>query len=309
MAIDFREKRLSDEERREFLKVLGVAGAIATGGSAIEEVSLADLRDAVALESAAGLSKRGEAIRNEVSGDLDASILATGLDGVAGAIERLPEIQASGLPEAADGATFERLTDPAWAVEEHLAEVGFFGAAEENLPLFSADHIASATKELIRTEALASTLADIGFSDRERTAMVANAVANNAHLSRWAPVRFYEETDVEDVVSAYVPPLHRRAAGGVLLWIDGLDRHLAQNRVLVTDDLLARGLWDVKAMLGGFYLLTAAAEGLAREDIPDGQLTALLTGSTAIMIISQMDLKQDLVYITDDMRAPRTGGE
>jgi len=48
----------------------------------------------------------------------------------------------------------------------------------------------------------------------------------------------------------FVPPLHQRAAGGTLLWIRTLDVHLWQKAVLITDEILDDGYWDVKGMLG-----------------------------------------------------------
>lgn len=301
-------QRVTDEERREFLKVLGVAGAAAVGKHSLDQVTLEDLRGAVDAEADGELAAMGRALRNDLAGSLDGSLLAAELGTVASSIERLPAVRERGFPERGE-QLYGALTAPAWAVEEHLAETGFFESAEANLPRFTPEHIRTTVRQLVtHAGTLSAALSDVGFSGREGAALVANVVGRADHLALWEPAWFFEETDVEEVVPAYVPPLQRRAAGGALLWIDGLDRHLWQNEVLVTDRMLDDAVRDVRAMLGGFYLLGAAAEGVAREEISDGELTALVAGSTAIMISSQLDFTYDVVRITDDMRAPREGG-
>ncbi|MFW5903777.1 MAG: hypothetical protein ACOCS7_03470, partial [Halolamina sp.] len=71
-----------------------------------------------------------------------------------------------------------------------------------------------------------------------------------------------------------------------------------------TEEMIDRGLWDVKSMLGGYYLLGAAACDLAEGSIADEHLTALVTGSSAIAIIAQEFLLNDVIRITDAKRAP-----
>lgn len=67
--------QLSDEERRDFLRALGVAGAAATAGTALEDVTLGDLRELVTAEAAGELARMGEAIRADLAGALDADLL------------------------------------------------------------------------------------------------------------------------------------------------------------------------------------------------------------------------------------------
>ncbi|NEU55407.1 hypothetical protein [Halorussus sp. MSC15.2] len=300
--------RISDEERRKFLKVLGVASAAATGGSAIDDVTLGDLRDLVAVESAGEFARRGEAIRNDLSGSLDAELLATEMAGVADAIADLSAVRAAGVPDRGE-ELYAELTTPAWRIDDHLTEVGFYASAEANLPRFTSEHIERMTKQLVHTASLAETLSEVGFGEHEQTALVANVVSQADRLALWEPTWVLEEAPVEEVNPDYVSPLQKRAASGALLWIDGLDKHLRQNQVLLTDELLDDGIADVRAMLGGFYLLSAAADRLGRGEISDEELTALVSGSTAMLIASQTDLQYDLVRITDEMRAPRTGGD
>lgn len=300
--------RLSDEERRDFLKVLGVAGATAVGGSAADDVTLSDLREAVTVESAGELARRGEAIRNDLTGELDAALLESEMAGVAEAIERLPAVRAAGVPDRGE-SQYAELTNAAWRVDDHLAEVGFYASAEANLPRFRSDHIEATTRQLVHTESLATALSEVGFDERERTALVGNVVSRSDRLALWEPTWFLEEADIEEVHPEFVASLHERAAAGGLHWIEGLDKFLRQNEVLLTDEMLDDGVADVRAMLGGFYVLADAARRLGRGELSDEELTALVSGSTAMLIASQTDLQYDLVRITDEMRAPRTGGD
>lgn len=311
MTTEYTESGLSDDERRDFLKVLGVAGAVATGGTALEEVTLSDLREAVAVESTGEFARRGEAIRNGLTGELNAELLGAEMAGIADAIDRLPEVRAAGIPGRGE-ELYGELTNAAWRIDEHLSEVGFYASTEANLPRFGPDHIEAMSKQLVQTEALEVALSEVGFGEREQTELVANVVRQSDHLAMWQPTWGYEAVEGGDefeINPEYVPPLHERAAAGALLWIDGLDEHLRQKRVLITDRMLDDGIADVRAMLGGFYLLSDAAERLGRGDVSDAELTALVSGSTAILIAGQTDLQYDLVRITDEMRAPRTGGD
>lgn len=293
----------TDEERRAFLKALGVAGAAGLVG----EFTLGDLRSAVTVESSGELAAVGEAIRGDLEGSLDASLLGGGSSALAERMGRLPELAAAGVPET-PGTEYQQLTEPAWRVNEHLLAVGFYETAERHLPPFTAEHVASTTRRLVAMESLAPMLSEVGFDGREGAELVMNVVNNSDHLAKWVPIDMYPPEAIDDFDPADIAPLHQRAAEGSLLWIDGLDRHLWQNEVLLTETAIERGLGDVKAMLGGFYLLGRAAEGLARGTLDDEELTALVTGSSAIMIVGQEDLADDLVRITEPERAPRTGG-
>lgn len=309
MTSEHAHSRLSDEERRDFLKALGVAGAAATGGAALDEVTLSDLREAVTVESTGELARRGEAIRGDLSGELDAELLGSEMAGVAGAIEQLSDVRAVGIPDR-DESLYAELTNAAWRIDDHLTEVGFYASAEAHLPAYAADHIETTTKQLIHTESFGGMLSEIGFSESEQTALMANVVNNVEELALWQPGWAIEEANVDEVNPDYVAPLHQRAAEGALLWIDGLDKHLRQKEVLITDGMLDDGVTDVRSMLGGFYLLSDAAERLARGDVADEDLTALVSGSTAMLIASQTDLQHDLVRISDEMRAaPQRRGD
>lgn len=294
---------LSDEERRDFLKVLGIAAGAAVGGKTIEELTLDDVRDAVTVESAGELAERGRAIRTDMSGTPDSGLIETEMAGIAGAIDSLPEVREAGVPEMG-ASVYAELTDAAWRVDEHLTDVGFYESAEVNLPPFGVDHIQSTTRQLVRTEAVEPVLSEVGFDEQAQFDLVGSVATRVEHLEMWQPTWMLEHDEVEEIQAEWVEPLHRRAAGGALNWIDGLDHFFAQREVLITDEILDAAVADVNKLLGGFYLLSAAAEALARGEIGDAELTALVTGSAGILITGQMDLQYDAVRITEAMRAP-----
>ncbi|QCS42281.1 hypothetical protein [Natrinema versiforme] len=292
---------VSDEDRREFLQALGVIA-----GGAVAGATLRDLRAEVSSGAAGGLAEMGEAVRGGLTGTLDATLLNEELAALEESFELLPQLAAMGTPEQGVSA-YQELTTAAWAINDHLSEVGFFASAEENLPAFEPAHIEETTRQLLHIDALPATLSEIGFATEEQTALVTNIVNSREQLSWWMATPDYPPAEAVDdgVVHEYVAPLHQRAAEGSLLWIDGLDHYLWQRAPLVTEEMIDRGLWDTKSMLGGYYLLGSAARDLAAGDIADDHLTTLTTASTAIMIISQEFLINDVIRITDDKRAPR----
>lgn len=295
-------EQVTDEDRRAMLKALGVAGAAGVVG----EFGLGDLRGEVSPNTGGELAAMGEAIRADLSGRLDASLLASGLSGVAASVESLPALEAAGVPDE-QGTAYGSLTDEIWPVHEHLVDVGFFASAERNLPPFSPAHISATARQLVGSGTLAGALAELGFDEDEQTSLASTVVNNDAHLAKWKPTGAYPQDEVDEFNPDDVAPLHQRAAEGVLLWIDGLDHWLWQNRVLVTEEMLADGVWDIKTMLGGYYLLNRAAHEMAEGTISDETLTAMVTAGSAAAITSQEHLTFDLIRVTDEMRAPRGG--
>ncbi|WP_255169048.1 twin-arginine translocation signal domain-containing protein [Natrononativus amylolyticus] len=294
---------VSDEDRREFLKALGVIA-----GAGVAGATLGDLRSEVSTGSTAGLAEMGESLRSGLTGSLDQALLTSELSALASSFEQLPQLQAMGVPEQGQSA-YRELTTGAWAINDHLAAVGFFSSAEETLPAFTPEHIETTTRQLLHIDSLPATLGELGFSGQEQAALVANIVNAREQLSWWMPTLEYPPAEAVDdgVVHEYVAPLQQRAAEGSLLWIDGLDHFLWQRAVLVTPEMIDRGLWDIKSMLGGYYLLGSAARDLAAGSIADEHLTTLITAGSAIMIIAQEFLLHDVVRITDDKRAPMAG--
>lgn len=289
---------ISGEDQRNLVRNLGIERQTES-----TDVTMGELATAVELPSDPAFDSMGEAIREDLSGRLDASLLGDGREAVAAEIGRLPEVRDVGVPDDPEGL-YETVAEPGWRVYDHLVDVGFFDSVDDHLPRFAPDHIAHTARELILADPLQSDLDDVGFDDREQVALLTRVVNNNTRLARWVPTNEIPAGEVEFDVS-YVPPLHQRALGGALLWMRDLDRQLWQDAVLVTDEILDAAVWNVKTMLGGLYVVATAAHDVAADRaLTDGQLTAALTAGAAIAIIGQEELMNEVYYITDDDRAP-----
>lgn len=293
---------VDENDRRNFLKILGIAGGV----GAASEFSLSDLRGAVGAEGAEELATIGERIRADLAGGLDAGQLAGAVGGIESSIAELPALREAGFPDQ-QGTAYQDAATPAWEAYDHLAAVGFFESAERHMPEFTPDHVQATATELIRAEPLIGTLAEAGFEESERTAVVVDAVNENDRLAHWVSTASLP-ADPEGYDPANVAPLHQRALGGALLWVDELDQQLWQREVLLTEAMLDRAIWDVKQIFGGTHLFVSAARDLAGpEELSDSQLTAALAGGSAVAIRGQEKLEQDLFRITDEERAPRKG--
>ena len=272
-----------------------------------DRLTLDELRRTIDAETDPEFASMGEAIRSDLTARLDGDLLEEELANLAAQIDRLSEVREAGIPEG-DGEPeelYRELVEPGWRVYDHLEEVGFFESVEANLPAFTPEHVEHTAHELVQAEPLTEALDECGFDDHEQTVLVMNVVNNNTRLSRWTPTR--EIPDGVEFNTEFVPPLHQRAMGGVLLWVKNLDVHLWQKRILITDEILDDGYWDVKAMLGGLYLMVQAARDIATDgSLTDAQLTAALTAGAAIMITNQEEIVKDMFWITEEMRAPST---
>lgn len=286
------------EERRRLATTFGV------GEQTERDVTLASIADAIDVEPDHKFTSMGESIREDLSGTLDETLLTREQEKLGQQIERLPAVRKQGIP---DGDTepevlYRELVEPGWRVYDHLVSVDFFESVEENLPRFTPSHIESTAHELVDSEAVTDRLESVGFDDREQLALVVDVVNNNTRLARWVPTKDIPagvEFDVE-----HVPPLQQRAMGGALLWINALDVHLWQKRILITDELLDDGYWDVKAMLAGIYLMTVTANEVAEKDaLSDAELTAAMSAGTAVSIVNQEEICKNVFWITEDMRA------
>jgi hypothetical protein len=288
------------EERAQLVDRLDVEEA-AVG----EELSLSTLRAAVDGEIDEEFASMGESIRRDLEGTLDEEFLESVLADLEVQVDRLPEVREAGVP---DGETepeelYEELVEPGWRLYDHLLDVGFFESVDENAPRFTAEHVRNTAYGLLEADPLTEELASAGFDDQELLSLMTRVVTSDKELERWVPAKEIPY-DVE-FEADFVPPLHQRAAGGSLLWIQTMDIHLWQKEILITEGILDDGYWDVRGMLGGLYLLALAARELAGEErsLTDGQLMAALTAGAAIMITKQQDICHDVFYITEDMRA------
>ncbi|MFC6837699.1 hypothetical protein [Halomarina ordinaria] len=299
---DVNVPHVTEGERRQLVQSLGIDESVGD-----EELTLSELKAAVEPDTDPAFATLGQTIRDDLEGSLDAALLDEALADLAEQLGRLPEVREQGIPdgEREPEELYRELVEPGWRVYDHLLDVGFFGSVDENASRFTSSYIRDTAHELIRADRLTDALGDVGFDDREQTALMMDIVNNDMRLSRWVPTG--EIPDGVEFRVEFVPPLHQRAMGGALLWIRTLDVHLWQKQVLITDEILDDGIWDVKAMLGGLYLLTLAAREVADATdatLTDSQLSAALTASAAVLIINQEDVCSDVFHITEEMRAP-----
>jgi len=85
---------VSDADRRDFLKALGVIA-----GGSIAGATLRDLRAEVSSGAAEGLSQRwARPVRGGLTGTLDPALLNEQLAGLEASFELLPELESMGFP-------------------------------------------------------------------------------------------------------------------------------------------------------------------------------------------------------------------
>ncbi|WP_435179082.1 twin-arginine translocation signal domain-containing protein [Halorussus sp. AFM4] len=318
MVHGHRERSISDEQRREFLKALGVGGAVAAGGATLD-----DVREAVGTGASDELASVGEAIRSDLAGELDADLLASGHEDVAAAASGLTAVPDRGLPGMDEGPReeFAAVAEAARPVYDHLAEVGFFESTTERLPEFTPSYIEDSVRRFVVSEGLAGSLSDLGFDQAELVDLLATTVAHRERIGdrHWVSTDELPREQME--FAEYVPPMTRAAAGGVLLWLEDLDEHVWTNAVLITDDILADATWDARAMAAGFDLMVdgarrvaeseaqgaaaSRAEGPRGEATSDDELAGLLSSGFALQAIAQNLLPEDAYWIDEEARAER----
>ena len=113
-------QHLTDDERRGFLKALGVSGAVAAGG-----MTLSDVRDALSTESADQFASIGSTIRSDLTGALDANAIASQQATFAEATCSLPTAAEKGLPKDSPRSEFAAVAQAGQPLYDHLADTGF----------------------------------------------------------------------------------------------------------------------------------------------------------------------------------------
>lgn len=288
-----------------------LAATFEVGGPNVQPgASLSVLREAVAEETDPEFASMGAAIRSDLTDELDADLIESALVDLEAALEDSEAVREAGVPERyGDGdegieELYRELIAPVWEAYEHMVDAGLFESLEENLPAFTPEHIDHTARGLLAADSVTDGLADCGFDDAERTALLIDIVTNETRLSHWVPTHDIPE-GVEFNVE-YVPPLYHRAVGGGLLWINALDRHLVQKEILLTEQILDDAYWRAKATLGGVYVFLRAVHELAADDgsLTDGQLVAALSAGAAITIVNQEELMQEAFWIHEEKRAP-----
>jgi hypothetical protein len=295
------KRHISEEDRRGFLKVLGLGSAVAIGSATLDDVT-----QAVPETTAEELAPVGEEIQADLSGSLDATLLANHQESFVESASVL-ESTVYELSEERSRDEFATIADAGQPIVDHLADVGFFESTTQQIPTLTPSYLETVAKTFVGSKALTAPLNDLGFVGGEGIDLVATVIANAEDLSTYHWVATDEIPRQQVERGEFIPPMTRVASEGVLLWLADLDKHLWQKKPLVTDDILAEATWHARSMAAGFQLMTEGARVVAdgTESLSDGELTALLTTGFAIQEISSALLPQDVYWITEEKRAPR----
>lgn len=293
---------VSDDDRRDFLKALGVAGSVAVGGAGLQ-----DVREEMTTGSSAELASIGQAIQADLDGTMDGQLISDHQGALAGVASELPAAVERGLPETEQRQEFSRVAEPARPIYEHLASVGFFESTTERLPAFDPAYLESTVSTFVNAPGLADPLADHGLTDGAGADLLAEVIANAGELSdvHWVATDEIPRDEIE--FGEYIPPMTQGAAGGALLWLEDLDQHLQTHHVLLTEDILADAVWHGQSLAAGLQLMAEGAKVIATEDatVSDDELAALLSTGFAVQAIGQGLLPQDVYWVTEEMRDDR----
>lgn len=305
MVYSNENQHVTDEDRREFLKALGVGGSIAAGSVTLDEIRDALTGDATTTE----LTPIEDAVTDDLTGSLDAELLTTQQSELTEIAQTLPSIVEQGLPQGTDPrADFQPIVAAGQPVYDHLDDVGFFKSTTDHLPPFTPKHLEQSIHAFIGSQQLTAPLRELGLTAEESVDLVATVIADAEQLrdNHWAASPDISRDAIEDV--AYIPPLTKGAAGGMLLWLKNLDDYLWSWEPILTDDILADAVWHARTMTAGFQLMTHGAKHLAEESssLSGKELTALLSTGFAVQAIGQSLLPQNVHWVTEEMRDQRT---
>lgn len=299
MGQEYPNRRVTDEERREFLKALGITGAVAAGG-----VTLREVREEIATTATQELAPIGQAIQADLAGELNAELLAGEQAAFAEAATALPAAVEQGLPQGELRNDFGAVAAAGQPVYNHLAETGFFESTTNHLPEFTSGYLKESIRTFVGSEMLTAPLADIGLSEEEGLDLLATVVSNADQIKdyHWVATDTLPREQIE--YGQFITPMTQGAAGGVLLWLDDLDLHLWQKKVLISDQILADATWHAHSMAAGFQLMTEGAKAIAEESstLSNEELGALLSTGFAVQAIAQNLLPYDAYWITTEMR-------
>ena len=296
------EEYITNKERREFLKALGVAGAVTAGGTGLQEV-----REAMAASSSEELASIGQAIQADLTGTMDAQFITDQQAVLAAAVSDLPVAVERGLPVDEPHHAFSAVEEAGRPIYDHLGEAGFFESTTKHLPAFNPSYLESAIEAFVSSEVLAEPLADLGLTGSTGVNLLAEVIANAEELSDYHWVATDEIPREQIEFGEYIPPMTQGAAGGALLWLKDLDHHLWTHQVVLTQDILSDAGWHGQSMAAGFQLMAEGAKAIASDDAAyaDSDLAALLSTGFAVQAISQGLLPQDVYWITEEMRGER----
>lgn len=300
MAHQSTKRHVTDDERREFLKALGVGGAVAAGSATLGEV-----REVLATGTGAELAPIGREIQADLSGTLDAGLLASQQEAVATHASALSTVAERGLPEEGPREEFATIATAARPVYEHLTEAGFFESTTNHLPELTPEYLETSAEAFVNSAPLAAPLDELGFTGEEGVDLLATVIANAEEIDdyHWVATDQIPREQIE--IGEHIPAMTRAVAGGAVLWLEDLDTHLAQKRVLLTDEILDAAVWHARSMVVGFNLMTEGARAIAEDagSFSESELGALLSTGFAVQAIAQHLLPKEVYWITEDMRA------
>lgn len=298
---------VNDEDRREFLKVLGVSGAVAAGGATLDDVG----EQLTAAGASEELAPVGKAIRADLTGSIDAGLVAEQQAALAAASSEMAASVERGLPTEAPREEFAAVAAAGWPVYEHLRDVEFYDSAAEHLPAFDLETLGAAMETFVASERLVGMVGGFGLGEHQGVDLLSTVISNAEQLQNYHWVATEELPGGVTAPSDAFPTAPQAAAGGALLWLDDIDTHLYQNEILLTEEIHADAAWHGETMAAGLHLMSEAARAIGEGAgaLSDGELGALLTTSFAVQATAQGLITQDVYWVTDGMRAPRAGGD
>lgn len=295
---------VTDEDRREFLKVVGATGLVAAGG-----VTLTEVQEQAAPAATEELAPIGQAIQEDMVGTIDAGSIAAQQAELAAAASELPVTLERGLPGEAEGVReeFSPLAEAGQPVYEHLRDVEFYASAAEHLPEFNLETLGAAMETFVASDQLVGIVEEFGFEGEQGVDLLATVIGNAQELQNYHWVATSELPGEANSLGDAFPSAPQAAAGGALLWMDDIDLHLYQKAPLLTEEIHSDAVWHAESMAAGFHLMAEGAKviGAGSGSFSDSELGALLTTSFAVQATSQGLLPQDVYWITEQMRAPR----
>lgn len=301
MAHRYNQQYVTDEDRRELLKALGVAGTVAAGGA-----TLGEIRNQMDQAATAELAPIGEAIRSDLVGQIDASLISAQEAELASAASGVSAVLDSGIREE-PGTEFAAVAEAGRPLYDHFGEVGFFESTTSNLPEITPSYLNDAISATVGAKVVQDSLEQMEFVGGRPVDVMATVVGNAQLLSasNWAAAEEIPRAELE--YGEYVPSMTKAAAGGALLWLEDIDQHLWKQEVLITDDILGDAVWHSQALAAGIQLMATGAKVIAEEsgEVGDAELAGMLSTGFAVQALVQELLPADVYWITEEMRDSR----
>ena len=306
-------RTVTDEQRRDFLKALGITGAVGVGS-----LTLGDARKRMTVNAGQELSEYladiGAGVRSKLSGSdqLNAEFISSQQMAMTKAGTAMPEIAEKSQPvvgNAAPEEAFKPVFDAGWPLYEHFLDMGFFESTSAFLPRYTPEFLQSVIPKFVESESLALPLEDLGLTGTAGADMIATVAGNAEELSTHHWIATDEINHEVFEGSEYIPTTTQGVAGGALLWLESIDHHLWTHAALLTDEIHQAAIWHGQALTGGLQLMTEAAleaggEKTRGDPISDDDLGALITMAFAVQAITSGLLPSDVYWITEEMRVP-----